>query len=95
MKHKVNIESVFPKHLFWDMDYSKLDSSRDKDIIIPRAVFATTEETFERDIKRLESIYSKADIIKYLKETKERISNNVCKMVSQRYNVETFYRFKV
>jgi hypothetical protein len=95
MKHKVNIASVFPKHLFWDMDYSKLDSSRDKDIIIPRAVFATTEETFERDIKRLESIYSKADIVKYLKQTKERISNNVCKMVSRRYNIEAFYRFKV
>ncbi len=95
MKHKVNIASVFPKHLFWDMDYSKLDSSRDKDIIIPRAVFATTEETFERDIKRLESIYSKADIVKYLKQTKERISNNVCKMVSRRYNIEVFYRFKL
>lgn len=50
MKEKVNIATIFPKHLFWDMDHSKLNLSRDKDIIIPRALFATTTETFITDI---------------------------------------------
>ncbi len=50
MKQQVNIATIFPKHLFWDMDHSKLNLSRDKDIIIPRALFATTPETFETDI---------------------------------------------
>lgn len=76
------------------MDHSKLNLSRDKDIIIPRALFATTPETFEADIQKLEQYYSKTIILKYLKNTKERISNEVCAMVSKRYNVPTFARFK-
>lgn len=76
------------------MDHSKLNLSRDKDIIIPRALFATTPETFETDIQKLESLYSAKDIVKYLKTTKERISNEVCAMVAKRYNVPTFARFK-
>lgn len=76
------------------MDHSKLNLSRDKDIIIPRALFATNEETFAKDISILEQFYSKNIILKYLKTTKERISNEVCAMVAKRYNVPTFARFK-
>lgn len=94
MKQSINIATIFPKHLFWDMDYSKLNLSRDKDIIIPRALFATTEETFETDIIKLEQFYSKNTILKNLKTTKERISNEVCAMVAKRYNAPTFARFK-
>ncbi len=94
MDKSVNIATIFPKHLFWDMDHSKLNLSRDKDIIIPRALFATTPETFETDILKLEQYYSKNSILKYLKTTKERISNEVCSMVAKRYNVPTFARFK-
>lgn len=94
MKQKVNIASIFAKYLFWDMDYSKLNSEADKDIIIPRAMYATTLESFENDILKLESIYSKKDILNHLKNTKELISNEVCTMVSQRYNVASFSRFK-
>ena len=54
MKQNVNIAAIFPKYLFWDMDYSKLNPTRDKDIIIPRAMYATTEDTFEDDIKKLD-----------------------------------------
>lgn len=95
MKQTVNIATIFPKHLFWDMDYSKLNPAKDKDIIIPRAMYATTPATFEKDIQKLESLYSKKDIIKYLKSTKERITNTVCEMVAERYDVEAFYRFKI
>ena len=76
------------------MDYSKLNLSRDKDIIIPRALFATNEQTFVTDIVKLEQFYSKNIILKYLKTTKERISNEVCAMVAKRYNVPVFARFK-
>lgn len=94
MKQKVNISTIFPKHLFWDMDYNKLNLEEDKDIIIPRAMYVTTSDSFENDILRLESIYSKKEILNYLKNTKELISNEVCMLVSKRYNTTPFSRFK-
>ena len=78
MKQQVNIATIFPKHLFWDMDYDKLNLEKDKAIIIPRAMYATTPDTFEQDINRLEQLYTPRVIIKYLKNTKENISNKVC-----------------
>jgi hypothetical protein len=95
VKQKVNIATIFPKHLFWDMDYNKLNLTKDKDIIIPRAMYATTPDTFEEDIKRLEQFYSPRIIVKYLKSTKENISNKVCINVAKRYNVEPFLRFSL
>ena len=95
MKQSANIATIFPKHLFWDMDHSKLNLSKDKDIIIPRALFATNEETFATAIIKLEQFYSKTIILKYLKTTKERISNEVCAMVAERYNVKPFLRFSL
>lgn len=90
-----NIASIFPKHLFWDVDMNKLDLQKDKGLIIPRALFATTESTFSRDITRLESLYSQEEILTVLKTTKELISNNVCKWVADRYAVNGFERFKL
>lgn len=58
-------------------------------------MFATTTETFITDIEKLEQFYSKSDILKHLKNTKERISNKVCELVAKRYDVETFARFKL
>jgi hypothetical protein len=95
VKSQINIATIFPKHLFWDMDHSKLNLSRDKDIIIPRALYATTPDTFETDIQKLESLYSHKMIIKYLKQTQENISNKVCLLVAKRYNVEPFLRFSL
>lgn len=90
-----NIVTIFPKHLFWDMDYSKLNLKKDLDSIIPRAMYATTKDTFDQDIEKLEQFYTKEQIIEHLKNTKELISNQVCVLVSKRYNVEQFYRFKL
>lgn len=95
MKQNINIANIFPKHLFWDMDYNKLNLKRDKDIIIPRAMYATTPDTFEEDIKRLEQFYTPKTIIKYLKSTKENISNKVCISVAKRYHIEPFLRFSI
>ena len=95
MKQNVNIAAIFPKYLFWDMDYSKRKPERDKDIIIPRAMDATTADSFEEDIQKLERIYSKKDILNYLKNTKELISNEVCALVSKRYKTALFSRFRI
>jgi site-specific recombinase XerD len=77
------------------MDSSKLSIKRDKDIIIPRALYATTKDSFSNDIKVLEEYYSKKDIVQILKHTKENISNQVCELVSNRYNTRPFYRYAV
>jgi hypothetical protein len=95
MNKNNNISSILPKHLFWDMDVNTLSFEEDKDIIIPRALFSTTEESFDKEISTLEGLYSKDEIISTLKNTKERISNKVCLMVSNKYSIEPFYRYKV
>lgn len=77
------------------MDYSKLSYKEDKDIIIPRALFATTKDTFTKDIVKLENIYSKKIILNTLRNTKERISNDVCLMVAKRYKAPIFYRYEI
>lgn len=77
------------------MDYSKLSYKEDKDIIIPRALYATTKDTFSKDITKLERIYSKRDILNILRNTKERISNELCQLVSKRYKVAVFYRYSI
>ena len=94
MKSAKNIAELFPRHLFWDMDPNRLHVGRDKSVIIPRALYATTEASFEADIKRLESLYSNKQILSELRNTRELISNKVCSMVSNRYHVEEFARFR-
>lgn len=89
-----DISQIFPKHLFWDVDPKNLDIQDDKDFIIPRALIATTEETFNKDIQPLEQLYSRAQIVRELRRTKERISNEVCKLVAQRYHVKQFLRYQ-
>ncbi|MXV16541.1 DUF6922 domain-containing protein [Hufsiella ginkgonis] len=89
----VHIDKVFPKHLFWDVDMSALNVEADRDLIIPRALMATTAETFSNDISRLEAFYAKAVIARELKATKERISDKVCLLVARRYHVKKFTRY--
>lgn len=93
MEKVVNIAKRFPKHLFWDMDASRLSVKRDKAIIIPRALFATSKSSFEKDIQTLEKLYSKNEIVSVLKTTKELISNEVCELVAMRYHMKPFYRY--
>lgn len=93
MKSQKNISDLFPKHLFWDVDARKLDASRDSELIIPRALYMTNRESFPEDISRLEQLYTSAQIIDELKRTKEKVSNDVCKMVAEKYSTPPFYRF--
>ena len=93
MRKKTHIPDLFPKHLFWDVDYSKLDIEKDKSLIIPRALFDSTPGTFEKNIRKLEQLYTKNQILTTLKRTKERISNEVCELVADRYDVPKFHRF--
>lgn len=93
MPKKIKISALFPKHLFWDMNYEHLNSERDKDIIIPRVMYMTNRQTFNQDIQKLENLYTPTQIVNQLKTTKELISNEVCELVAKRYNVPVFYRF--
>jgi uncharacterized protein YqkB len=77
------------------MDMNRLDLKKDKDIIIPRALYATNRETFIEDILRLEKHYNKSVIIQELKSTKEKISNQVCLMVAERYHIPSFSRYSL
>lgn len=76
------------------MDISKLSAKVDKDVIIPRMLLATNEKTFKKDIASVEKVYTANEIYTVLKNTKERISNQVCRMVAARYNKPTFLRYK-
>lgn len=89
----IHINELFPKYLFWDVDMSSLDIDNDRDLIIPRALMATTPLTFTDDIAKLEVIYPKSVIARELKTTKERVSNQICRLVAQRYHVKQFARF--
>ena len=93
MKSLDKIAANFPKELFWDVNISRLDIQEDKDLIIPRALYATTENTFSEDICRLELLYKRSEIVEELKSTKERISNKVCTMIAQRYHIKHFSRY--
>lgn len=93
MANNINIEFVFPKYLFWDMDMKLLDWQQDVDVIIPRALYMTNKQTFETDIKKLETIYTPSQIAAQLKKTKELVSNEICDLVAQRYMITPFYRF--
>ena len=93
MEKAINIAKRFPKYLFWDMDASRLSVKRDKAIIIPRALFATTASSFEKDIRKLEKLYSEKEIVSVLKVTKEHISNEVCILVARHYHTEDFFRY--
>ncbi|MBI1781651.1 MAG: hypothetical protein HYR66_09820 [Sphingobacteriales bacterium] len=75
------------------MDYETLDLQNDRDIIIPRALYMTNKNSFEKDITKLEKIYTSAEIIEQLKKTKELLSNEVLELVALRYSIPIFYRF--
>jgi len=90
---KINIANTFPKQAFWDMDSSRLSPQKDKAIIIPRVLMTTNEDTFSKDIALVETVYDANEIYTTLKDTKERISNKVCRLVSKRYNKPTFLRY--
>ena len=94
LKTKANTVNTDIKHLFWDMDRSKLSTKEDKALIIPRMLLATTKESFLKDISNLERTYTPKEIYSILKNTKERVSNNVCRMVAQRYDKPVFLRYK-
>lgn len=93
MRSTVNISEILPPHLFWDVNIDTLDVIEDKDFIIPRALFATTEDSFDEDIRLLEQLYNHSEILSELKATKERISNSVCSLVARRYHVKHFFRY--
>ncbi len=93
VKKNVKIEDILPKESFWDIRFDQLNADRDRAFIVPRALYFTTPQTFDRDIERLEKIYNKNEILKELKSTKEPLSNKLLALVASRYHVPVFTRF--
>jgi hypothetical protein len=93
VKKHVNIADILPKESFWDIRIDQLDADRDRSFIVPRALYFTTLQTFDRDIKQLEKIYDKTEILKELKSTREPLSNKLLALVANRYHVPVFKRF--
>lgn len=81
------IADLFPPHLFWDLDVHSLNVVEDKSIIIPRALYFTNKSTFPVDIARLEQLYTPSEIVHELRHTHTLISNEVRKLVAERFNV--------
>jgi hypothetical protein len=75
------------------MDSSKLKVDIDAAIIVPRALFFSTIDTFEKDIDKLEQLYSEEEILTILTETTEAVSNEVCELIANRYSAPLFHRF--
>jgi len=89
-----DISQIFPNYLFWNVNPKNLDIQDDKDFIVPRALMATTVDTFTKDIEPLEQLYSIAQIVSVLQKIKERISNEVCMLVTRRYHVKLFLSYQ-
>jgi hypothetical protein len=93
VKKSANISDILSKESFWDIKFDQLNADRDRALIVPRALYFTTPQTFDRDIERLEKIYDKTEILKELKSTKEPLSNKLLALVANRYHVPVFNRF--
>lgn len=81
MKQIVNLAPILSQISFLGYGFYKLSPHQDKDIMIPRAMYATTRDSYEEDIERLERLYTKKEILEHLKNTKELISNEVGALV--------------
>ena len=76
------------------MDINSLSIEQDKEFIIPRVLMIADNDNFDLNIQLLERLYNSEEIYTALKRTKERISNDVCRMVAERYDKPTFLRYK-
>lgn len=77
-----NLPSVF----FWDIDINMISIENDYGVIISRVLMFTNEEFFENNISVLEDSYGKTKVINVIKNTKERISDDICTLASIKYN---------
>ncbi len=89
----ISVADVFPKHHFWEYKIDMLDFKKDKELIIPRALYFSDKESFNRDVEKLETIYSKKEIVRCINNTREAISNEVCELIAIRYNANVKLRF--
>ena len=89
----ISVADIFPEYHFWEYKIDMLDFKKDKDLIIPRALYFSDKGSFDNDVKKLETIYSKKEIISCINKTREAISNEVCELIAKRYNTKINYRF--
>ncbi len=95
MNKKERTLEFLPKHAFWDTDINSLSIEHDKEFIIPRVLMTVDKDNFDLNIQLLERLYDPDEIYTALKRTKERISNDVCRMIAERYNEPFFFRYMI
>jgi len=88
----LDLQSI-PSVIFWDMDKKKLSIVRDYKIIISRILMFTDETHFNNNISVLEKKFSIKKIITSVIESTDRISDVVCNLLSQKYNVNIKSKF--
>lgn len=93
MKETINILKKVPNYIFWDMDVTKLNIDRDRDVIISRVLMFSDVSNFNKHIAFLESLYKKETIKSVVATSNERISDEVCSLTSKRYHISITSKF--
>lgn len=75
------------------MDIKKLSIIRDYKIIISRILMFTNEIHFNNNITLLEKKFTVKKIISAVTESTDRISDIVCNLISNKYNVQIQSKF--
>ncbi|RRJ86230.1 MULTISPECIES: DUF6922 domain-containing protein [Flavobacteriaceae] len=82
----LDLQSI-PTVIFWDMDIKKISLNRDYKIIISRILMFTNKAYFDNNIKVLEKKFSVKKIISAVVESTDRISDEICSLLSQKYDI--------
>jgi hypothetical protein len=79
-----NISSIFPKHLFWDVDMDNVFLDEDADFIIGRVLSKSSKS---EDLSLLESIYEKGEI-KFYAIQHDIFGNERIEFLCKRYDLK-------
>lgn len=82
-----------PRVFFWDVDIESLNLERDYFFIISRVLSFTTEESLRNNMNVLTTQFEVSVILDVLKHTDEIISDVVCRLISEYYNVPNYSKF--
>lgn len=93
MKTQNNIVNNLPKYMFWDLDVSKLNIQKDFDVIIARVLMFSDFSNYKENILFLESLYNEDTIKKTIISSSSTISDEVCKLTSERYQISIQSKF--
>lgn len=93
MKKTVNILEKIPNYVFWDLDVTKLNIQKDSDVVISRILMFSDFSNYSDNILFLESLYTEETIKSVIIASTERISDEICSLISKRYNLPIKSKF--